>query len=82
VRPLHPYLPWPEIHRLSRLTSDWERQRNDAPRYNIAPRRMLNSQTRTVAWRANGTALLPVSPGNGTADNKVTVADAHDRIGL
>ena len=31
------YLPWSEIQRLYRLTTDWERQRNDAPRYNIAP---------------------------------------------
>ncbi|TIV09477.1 MAG: SOS response-associated peptidase, partial [Mesorhizobium sp.] len=31
------YLSWSEIHRLYRLTTDWERQRNDAPAYNIAP---------------------------------------------
>ena len=31
------YLPWSEIHRLYRLTRDWEKQRNDAPAYNIAP---------------------------------------------
>lgn len=31
------YLPWSEVHRLYRLTLDWEKGRNDAPRYNIAP---------------------------------------------
>ncbi|WP_353645093.1 SOS response-associated peptidase [Mesorhizobium sp. WSM2239] len=31
------YLPWSEIHRLYRLTLDWEKQRNDEPAYNIAP---------------------------------------------
>ncbi|TIV13259.1 MAG: SOS response-associated peptidase, partial [Mesorhizobium sp.] len=31
------YLSWSEISRLYRLTTDWERQRNDAPAYNIAP---------------------------------------------
>jgi putative SOS response-associated peptidase YedK len=31
------YLTWTEIQRLYRLTTDWEKQRNDAPRYNIAP---------------------------------------------
>ncbi|TIR56565.1 MAG: SOS response-associated peptidase, partial [Mesorhizobium sp.] len=31
------YLPWSEIHRLYRLTLDWEKQRNDAPAYNVAP---------------------------------------------
>ena len=31
------YLTWVEIHRLYRLTLDWEKQRNDAPQYNIAP---------------------------------------------
>jgi hypothetical protein len=31
------YLPWSEVHRLYRLTLDWEKQRNDAPAYNIAP---------------------------------------------
>jgi putative SOS response-associated peptidase YedK len=31
------YLPWSEIHRLYRLTTDWQKQRNDAPAYNVAP---------------------------------------------
>ncbi|GAB4072286.1 SOS response-associated peptidase [Ancylobacter sonchi] len=31
------YLTWAEIHALYRLTLDWEKGRNDAPRYNIAP---------------------------------------------
>lgn len=31
------YLPWSEVHRLYRLTLDWDKQRNDMPRYNIAP---------------------------------------------
>ena len=31
------HLPWSEIHRLYRLTLDWEKQRNDEARYNIAP---------------------------------------------
>jgi putative SOS response-associated peptidase YedK len=31
------YLPWSELHRLYRLTLDWETGRNTAPRYNIAP---------------------------------------------
>ena len=31
------YLSWGEIQKLYRLTLDWERQRNDEPRYNIAP---------------------------------------------
>jgi hypothetical protein len=30
-------MPWPELVRLYRLTETWERQRNDAPAYNIAP---------------------------------------------
>jgi putative SOS response-associated peptidase YedK len=29
-------MPWPELVRLSRLTETWERQRNDAPAYNVA----------------------------------------------
>lgn len=31
------YLSWQEIHHLYRLTTDWERGRNDEARYNIAP---------------------------------------------
>jgi putative SOS response-associated peptidase YedK len=31
------YLSWAEIHRLYRLTTDWERQKNTEPAYNIAP---------------------------------------------
>jgi putative SOS response-associated peptidase YedK len=31
------YLSWSEIQRLYRLTTDWEKQRNDAPAYNVAP---------------------------------------------
>ncbi|MEQ1956080.1 SOS response-associated peptidase [Mesorhizobium sp. CN2-181] len=31
------FLPWSEVHRLYRLTLDAEKQRNDEPRYNIAP---------------------------------------------
>ncbi|WP_011580587.1 MULTISPECIES: SOS response-associated peptidase [Chelativorans] len=31
------YLTWSEIHRLYRLTLDWEKQKNDEPRYNICP---------------------------------------------
>jgi len=31
------YFPWSEIHRLYRLTTDWQKQRNDAPAYNVAP---------------------------------------------
>ncbi|MDW6020640.1 SOS response-associated peptidase [Mesorhizobium sp. BAC0120] len=31
------YLTWGEIQQLYRLTTDWERQRNDEPGYNIAP---------------------------------------------
>jgi putative SOS response-associated peptidase YedK len=31
------YLRWSEIQPLYRLTADWERQRNNATRYNIAP---------------------------------------------
>src|SRR3954468_3732553 len=30
-------MPWPELVRLYKLTETWERQRNDAPAYNIAP---------------------------------------------
>ena len=30
-------MPWPELVRLYRLTETWEKQRNDAPAYNIAP---------------------------------------------
>ena len=26
------YLPWSEVHRLYKLTLDWERQRNDDPK--------------------------------------------------
>jgi putative SOS response-associated peptidase YedK len=37
VRTLHRYLPWSEIQRLYRLTTDWEKRRNDAPAYNMAP---------------------------------------------
>jgi putative SOS response-associated peptidase YedK len=31
------YLSWSEIQKLYRLTTDWEKQRNDAPAYNVAP---------------------------------------------
>lgn len=31
------YLPWSEVHRLYRLTLDYEKQKNTAPAYNIAP---------------------------------------------
>lgn len=31
------YLPWSEIVRLYRLTLDWQVNRNDEPRYNVAP---------------------------------------------
>jgi putative SOS response-associated peptidase YedK len=31
------YLSWSEIQRLYRLTTDWEKQRNDAPAYNVVP---------------------------------------------
>ncbi|MHA6643801.1 SOS response-associated peptidase [Mesorhizobium sp. A623] len=31
------YLTWGEIHRLYRLTTDWEKGRNTAARYNITP---------------------------------------------
>jgi putative SOS response-associated peptidase YedK len=30
-------LPWPELVRLDRVTETWERQRNHAPAYNVAP---------------------------------------------
>ena len=30
-------MPWPELMRLYRLTETWEKQRNDAPAYNVAP---------------------------------------------
>lgn len=30
-------MPWPELVRLYRLTETWEKQRNDAPAYNVAP---------------------------------------------
>jgi len=30
-------MPWPELVRLYRLTETWEKQRSDAPAYNIAP---------------------------------------------
>jgi putative SOS response-associated peptidase YedK len=31
------YLSWSEIVQLYRLTTEWEKQRNDAPAYNVAP---------------------------------------------
>jgi putative SOS response-associated peptidase YedK len=31
------FLTWREIHTLYRLTTEWEKGRNDEPRYNIAP---------------------------------------------
>ncbi len=45
------YLTWRELTELYRLTLDWQRGRNDEPRYNIAP-------TQTVPF------IIPDGNGN------------------
>jgi putative SOS response-associated peptidase YedK len=48
------YLSWSEIHRLYRLTLDWEKGRNTEARYNIAP----TEQVDFIAWGDDGNHRL------------------------